>query len=208
MVAITIFIHDLGHDLLAKKSGFISEFKSWGIKRYGWSPQATFPKKVFGWKINILPIGLILAVLVTIFSNGQFWFAAVSSYGLVIEKISRFGKKFVNVTNYEDAKIAIAGPGAVLLLLLVLKIFNWSGIFDKFIFICSVLVIYDMLPIPGLDGWKVAMGSKPLYFFGFILTIGIIALVQLTGAIQALVISLIFSAILVTLYYYFSIYKS
>ena len=210
-VAVIVLVHDLGHDLIAKKHGFMSEYRLWRIKRYGFKPASRLPKeiKIFGQKklIKSIPIGVIIAITVTLLTNGKFWWAAVSSYGLIIERLSRFGKKYINVTDYEDAKIALAGPFAVLTFILLLKLIDHSGVFSKVIFIASVMAVYDMLPIPGLDGWKVALGSKQLYIFSFLLTISIITLIQVTSTFLTIIVSAVLATALLILYYYFSVYK-
>ncbi len=210
IVAIGIFVHDLGHDLISSKEGFNSEFRVWGIKRLGFN-EPSYPKmfRLFGKQFHIeaLPIGIFLAVIVMLLSNGKLFWAAVSSFGLVTVKAHRLGRKFVETTDYEDAKIAIAGPMAMAFLAIILKIFNGTGIFDKAILIYSVIVIYDMLPLPGLDGFHVLIGSKPLYAFGTAFLVSSVLLIHYLGGLFALLTAILISLAAGISYFYFFVHK-
>jgi len=205
IVAFSVFLHDFAHDMLAKKYGFISEYRIWGIKRFGFGREV-FPKKInlFGKEITVqaFPIGAVLCVLVTLFSNGRLFFTAVSSYGLVIKKAHRLGKRFIEVTDFEEAKIALAGPMANILLAIIFKIFNSSGIFDDVIFINSVMPIFDMLPFPGLDGAKVFWGSRPLYVFSFLFILAAAISLRFLSAIPALLLALAVAVLFLIAYIY------
>lgn len=206
IVLVGIIIHDFGHDLIAKRNGMQSEYRIWGVKGFG-----TFPKVIrwFGKEITInsFPLGILIALGLTLFSNGKLFWAAVSSYGLVIEKSTRLGKKFVEVTDYEEAKIAIAGPLAVTSLMLIFKLFNGSGTFDQFVTVYSWMAIFDMLPIPGLDGAKVFFGSVPLYIFSVSFILSAVILAHLLGAIPTLIFSALAALAFLAVYAYYFIYK-
>lgn len=202
-VAVSVFVHDFAHDMAAKKYGFISEYRIWGIKRFGLKKQA-FPKKIriFGKDIVIdsFPLGIVLCLLVAIVSNGKLFFTAVSSYGLVIKKTHRFGHKMVEVTDLEEAKIALAGPMANILLALACKIINADAL-AELVLINSIMPVYDMLPIFGLDGMKVLVGSRPMYIFSFIFIIALaILLYSLGSALPALFISAAIALVLFLAY--------
>ncbi len=210
IVAIGMFVHDLGHDLISSKAGFNSEFRVWGIKRLGFK-EPTYPKayRFLGRQFHVeaLPIGIILALIVTFLSNGQLYWAAVSSFGLVTVKAHRLGRKYVETTDYEDAKIAIAGPMAMAFLAIILKIFNGTGMFDKAIMIYSVIIVYDMLPLPGLDGFHVLIGSKPLYAFGTAFLVSSVLLIHYLGGLFALLLAALISLAVGISYFYFFVHK-
>ncbi|MEA3379237.1 MAG: hypothetical protein U9Q69_06430 [Nanoarchaeota archaeon] len=199
IISVGIIIHDLGHDFMAKKHGFNSEFKLWGVKRFNFGGKPQFPRnvKLFGrqFRIDSLPIGAMLAILVTFFSNGQLYWAAVSSYSLVTIKSHRLGRRFVEITDFEEAKLAIAGPLALTLAIIILKLFNSTEIFDLPIFIYSVITIYDMLPLPGLDGFKAFAGSIPLYISGFAFIISTILFVHYLNAVFALLLAILIAIV-------------
>lgn len=209
-VAVSVFVHDFAHDMAAKKYGFISEYRIWGIKRFGWH-KPSFPRKmrIFGreMEINAFPLGIILCILITIVSNGKLFFTAVSSYGLVIKRTQRFGHKIIEVTDFEEAKIALAGPMANILLAIIFKLASPGGLFAGMVLINSVMPVYDMLPFFGLDGMKVLGGSRPLYVFGFLFIVGMAVLLHFLGAVPALIIALALTAIFFLAYLWHSIAK-
>jgi len=211
IVTLGILVHDLGHDFIVRKQGFNSEFKYWGLKRFSIRKEPFFPRQIniFGKKYTIesFPLGILMAILITLFSNGQLYWAAISSYSLLKIKAHRLGRKFVEVTDFEEAKIAIAGPLAMLFLMVLLKIFNTGGIFDQFVSIYSIVIVYDMLPLPGLDGFKVVMGSKPLFAFGFAFIVSAVLLINALNSIFALLLAVLISLIIGLVYFYFKIFK-
>ncbi len=201
-VAISVFAHDFAHDLMAKKYGFLSEYRIWGIKRF--FLRERYPKKVhiFGRDITInsFPIGIVLCLLVMLFSNGKLFFTAVSSYGLVIKKEHRFGHRIIEVTDFEEAKIALAGPMANILLAILFKLVSPSGMLSELVLINSIMPVFDMLPLMGLDGMKVMIGSTPLYAFSFIFILGTAILLYFLGALPALVMALALAGIFFLVY--------
>jgi hypothetical protein len=211
MVTIAVLVHDLGHDFMAKKHGFMCEYKLWGIKRFGWGPTAQYPRdvKFLGKKFRMegFPIGILISLGFTLASLGKIPFAAVSSYNLVIEKTKRLGKKYIGVTDFEDAKIALAGPMATVILLIIVKAFNTSGMLDQFMLITAVMAGFDILPLPGLDGFKVAFGSKQLFVFGALFIYMMIFLSFVLSTIPAILLALAFSLIILVLYVYFLVYR-
>lgn len=210
IVLIGVVIHDFAHDLIAKRNGLQSEYRVWGVRRFGFG-EPIFPKtiKLFGKEraINQFPLGILIALIVTLFSNGKLYWAAVSSYGLVIEKTTRLGKKFVDVTDFEEAKIAVAGPLAVTFLMLIFKMFNGSGTFDQLVTIYSWMAIFDMLPFPGMDGSKVFFGSVPMYIFSASFIVSAVILAYVLGAVPALIFSALAALAFLAVYAYYFIYK-
>lgn len=206
IVILGIVVHDFGHDLIAKRNGLQSEYRVWGVRGFG-----TFPKVIKWFKKDItiksFPLGILIALGLTLFSNGKLFWAAVGSYGLMVEKSTRIGKKFVEVTDYEEAKIAIAGPIAVTLLMLIFKLFNGSETFDQFVMVYSWMAIFDMLPFPGLDGLKVFFGSVPLYIFSVSFILSAVILAHLLGALPTLIFSVLAALAFLAVYAYYFIYK-
>lgn len=213
IIFVGYFVHDLGHDMMAKKMGFVSEFRMLTMEKLLWKKiypkKSQFLSKLFRKEIIIkkLPIGIILALLITLVSNGKLFFAAVSSYSLLTLKKKRLGKKYELVTDIENAKIALAGPGAMLFLVTILNIFNFSGFFDQAIFIFSIIILFDILPLPGLDGMKIFYGSRRLYVFAIVFIILTLVLFRILSTIPSLILALFLSGIIFAMYYYFLEYK-
>jgi len=206
LVGISVFIHDLAHDLAAKRYGFISEYRIWGLKKFGLSRKERYPKTInlFGKKftLNVFPIGIVIAIFLTLISNGKLFFTAISSYGLMIKKSHRIGRKYIEVTDFQEAKIALAGPMANILLAIILSIFNSSGVFSTLILINSLMPVFDMIPFPGLDGSKVFWGSKPLFIFSFLFILSSAILLKYLSAIPALFLALTFGILFLIIYFF------
>ncbi len=211
LVAIAFLVHELAHKWYAKSLGFSTLFGLWNVKRFTWRLAPTFPRTFhFGRKaytIHSIPLGIVLSLLVTFFSNGSLFFIPVSVYNLVVEKASRIGRRFYQVTEYEEARIAMMGPLANILLALILKILNFNGIFDDAILINGLYAVYNLIPLADLDGSKILYGSKLLYAFGTAFILLAFVLILLGNAFIALVASVIFAVIVAAVYYYFMMYR-
>jgi Zn-dependent protease len=218
MVGFSFIVHQLAHKLVARAKGFKAEFSLWGIKNLTFRPAKIskgkpgfFPRNVTilgkRFKIKSFPIGAALSVLVTLISNGAAFFLAVGQYSLFVKRGSRFGRQYVEVEDYEEAQISLAGPMAHILLMLIGSFFNTYGTFDKFIFINAALALFYMLPIHNLDGTKILFGSPQLYAFSLVFMVAMVVLVYFLPLIPLLIVSGIAGMIGVTLFYYFYWYQ-
>ncbi|MBI5872126.1 hypothetical protein HZB88_03500 [archaeon] len=211
LVAIAFLVHEMAHKWYAGKLGFSTVFDLWNVKRFSWRLSPTFPRTFhFGRKaytIHSIPLGIVLSLIITFFSNGALFFIPVSVYRLVIEKASRIGKRFYQITEYEEARIAMMGPLANILLALILKILNFNGIFDDAILINGLYGLYNMIPLAALDGSKILYGSRLLYVFGAAFILLAFVLLLIANALTALIASLIFAVIAAAVYYYFMMYR-
>jgi len=220
MVGFAFIVHQLGHKLVAYLSGFRTEYKLWGLQQLRFWPlykrwtvlrTAQFPKTVKIWGkefvIESFPVGLVIAFFVTVLSNGWIYFLAIGQYNLLIERTSRIGKKFVEVTDFEEAKIALAGPMANIVLMVIAAMFNQHGTFDNFIWINGALALFYMIPISQLDGAKVFFSSRVLYVFGLLFIIGMVSLVYYISVIPLLIICGVFALIGAAVYFYYSFYR-
>ena len=227
MVGFSFIMHQLAHKVVARMQGFETEYVFWGVQGFPLNPRKLlrldfrtvmrkgkkkpFPRKVriLGkeYLIKSLPIGIILSLIVTIVSNGALLFLAVGQYNLLLSKATRFGRKFVEVTDYEEAKIALAGPMTHVVLMVLAKMFNTYGTLDQFIFINAALALFYMIPISKLDGTKVYFGSRLLYVFSLVFIISMIILVYNLSVVPMIIISLVSAAVAVGLYYYYQYYR-
>jgi Zn-dependent protease len=158
VVFITLTISRSAQKLVATRYGVETEYQIWSLPKFK--------------HIKFLPIGPILAILITILSNGKFYFAAIDQFNLIEKKGRRLGTNYPHTTEFESAKIAVVGPLANMVFALILSLINGSGIFSQLIFVNWVYAIYSMLPIPNLDGSKIFFGSWRLYIFSiFIMAI-------------------------------------
>jgi Zn-dependent protease len=222
-VGFSFTLHQLAHKVIARNSGFDTEYRWWGIKslklRHIFKPSRLikeknkpFPRKIkiFGKKylIESFPIGIAISLFITIVSNGYLFFLAIGQYNLVIKKARRVGRKTIVVSDYEEAKIALAGPMTHIIIMTIFSFFNTQGIFDTFIFINAAMALFYMLPIHKLDGTKIWFGSRILYVTSLIFIGSMVALVYLLPAIPMLIISTIAAIVGAAFYYYYTYFKS
>ena len=143
-VGLGFILHELGHKVVAQRFGFFSEFRKWN---YG---------LILG--LLTVPLGFM------IFAPGAVYFG---SYGRM-------------VTDEENGKISIAGPIvnivlALIALFLTLSLRSYltmenAGMMYIVLLtlvltfnVNSFLALFNLLPIPPLDGSKVIQWNLPIY---------------------------------------------
>lgn len=230
LAAIALIAHVVAQKVSARINGFEAEYTLWGIQSFGLSvlyphrlkgdsrimtlmgrsKEKPFPRKIniFGreYLINSFPLGIILALFVTVISVGKAWFVLlIGEYNLFYKREGhRLGRKFLQVTQYEEAKIALAGPMVSVALLAIGNLFNAHGNFTIFMNINAALALCHMLPLPGLAGSKVYLGSRLLYISCLVFVISMIILAYTVSAIPMLIISLLSVLVAGALYYYYA----
>ncbi|MBU0962954.1 MAG: hypothetical protein KKD48_03560, partial [Nanoarchaeota archaeon] len=170
VVSISFSLAHIMHKLVAQRLFAESEYELWSIRRWGFEPhqKTKILKREFAF-----PIGIIFSVLVTLISNGFWYFPLVGTYKLNEEKIKRIGKIFVRMTGYERALIYLAIPltylGLFFIFLFLTKI---TGInFGLFVSINQWMAIFSLLPLPNLIGAEILFGSLMLYLFSIVFII-------------------------------------
>lgn len=145
IVAISVLIHLSGQRIWAIGNGYRAEFK-------------------------MNSIGLFLGVILVFVTNGNFWFLVPG--GVIIHHLSghRYGWFRYGLNYWALGLIALAGPLATLLFLILLKIIGVIfpyALIQKFIIFNVIYNIYSMLPIPPLDGSRIFFGSRWSFAFQF-----------------------------------------
>ena len=200
LIALTVMV--LGHKWAAARYSSKAEYNIWGITRFGFK-QSQYLRKNF--LLKRIPLGIILPLIVAIFTEGKIWFAAVGMMITSAMHEHRIGRKWIHVPDYEEARIAFAGPIATMIFMIVLGlIFENVGleIWKKLIMVNTALLISSMVPFPQLSGGRMLFTS--LYFFVFTLTLAVMIglLVLFVPTIPALISALIL-AVLATAIVYF-----
>lgn len=154
-------------------------------------------------KIINIPIGPIITILLILISNGKFIFLVLNSYKHIIQKEFRIGRRWTNIKEFEDAQIALSGPLSQVFLLIVFKLLlALSPIFERAMFMSSIIAIFSMLPFPQIDGSKIFFGSRALYVTSLIFIIAFIILIFYLSALQTIILALIFSLAIGIIYLY------
>lgn len=193
MAGIALLVHEIGHKLVAWRKDVTTEYTLWTIKRLS-------TKKPLRYGI---PIGILLAILATLFTNGMFYYTAIGSTTTLVDEKKRLGRKYQALTEYEEALILLAGPVANVLFVLALHAISRATMIDlsNFITINLVFAAWQMLPLPGLDGAKIFFGSKNIYIFGLIFLVAAFALRNI-GLAASIILSILTAFGILILYYY------
>ncbi|MFC1685783.1 hypothetical protein ACFLZZ_02040 [Nanoarchaeota archaeon] len=182
-------VNTVGRKLTALFYDADAKISHWHIKRYGFWKWMYF-KKLF-------PIWFILPVFLIWITDGFISWLAIITFEASPLK-SRARRKFSEVTEWDLALIAIGG----LLLNAVLAFVSYLLGFGDFAKINLMFILFNLIPISNLDGAKVLFGSRFLGVFAVIFALAMLILLDLTGAVPALLLAIIIGIVAVFLYYY------
>lgn len=224
VVSISLLIKIIGHKIAAIKYGSLAEYNLWSLRRIGLSKSsklhiklqdqlAIFLNKItLISKIKSIPLGIILplgfVLISAILTNNKLFipFAATGIILLSSERAHRLGKKFVRLTEVEEAKIHLAGNLFCLILIMFASIITTltSLNLSSFVIVNIYLILFNMLPIPPLDGGKIFFGGITLYIFSItFLTISIFLItLSSLSIISIITISIIISSLIATIFHY------
>lgn len=146
--AITVFVHHLGHRIAGLHVGFRVEYSIWWY-------------------------GILISLMLAIVSRGKLWFlipGGIMVYWMPKHRIGRF-RYGPNMYNF--SMICLMGPIANILLATMIKTIDvWFGIgiteiyfFDRLFFLNWAYAIFNLLPIPPLDGSRIFFHSRLIYAF-------------------------------------------
>lgn len=125
---------------------------------------------------NLLMIGFLISFL----SNGGIVFAAPGAVVISVAYVTRIGYKYVNISKTEAGLISLSGViTSITLALLSLLLYPLNRtLFQLFLNINVFMALFNLIPLPPLDGSRIFMWSRMvwmitlvisifLYFFGF-----------------------------------------
>jgi len=196
VAAAVLLVYTLAQKLVADRYSCFSEFRLWTVRRYGFRPQNKFK--------HPMPLGVIIGFLVAFLSSGKLFFPALASFELTEERHRRIGRRYINVTGVEIAKIALAGVFAALLLAFIFSVFN----FREVVFVASLFAVFQMLPIPGLDGVKVFFGSLAYFATSAAFVLVSAILLNFVSGLTAFFIAFIAAGVFGIMFYYYRVYSS
>jgi len=216
LTSASLLVNVLAHKRSAASIGARAKFDLFTIKRLGFTrgaeikhgPAKTIPRIFYNITTFFTNAWIVLPLLITYFSAGQIPFAAVGITTITTTAAFRLGKKYVKAKEIETAKICVAGPMANILFALIIKaLFGLSGIAGTLVLINVAIAISNMIPLFRLDGGQIFFNSLLLYVFSLAFILGSAFLIYFLTAFSTLIISLLIAITIVTLFYYFHIFK-
>lgn len=180
IVGLAFLVHEGSHRYFALLVGLKPEYKAW----------------VFG---------LVLALIITFLSRGELIFLAPG--GIIIHHLAglRLGRYRYGMQMRTFGWIAAAGPLANIVLAVFFKLMLLLPLnpvlINKAIYINVWLAVFNMLPIPPLDGSKMFYSSRATYalLMGFIIAIAV--LLSYVSITLSLILSAIIAIIVLIIYW-------
>jgi len=152
-------------------------------------------------------IGLVIGLFIAFFSNGYLRFLAPGGIAVHHLVVHRLGK-FRYGPNYNTMGwIAMTGPLSNIFMAIVFKLLAGvapnSALFMKAMEIAILFAIFNMLPIPPLNGHQLFFGSRYIYVLvlGGVVAAG--AGLYFMGVIGTIISAIIFGMIAMMLYFVF-----
>jgi len=200
ILSISLIFKEFIKKSYANTYGASSEHKIWNMQRIGIRAKQRLKYKI--------PIGIILPILITIFSLGHLYFPITSESSISSSKTKRIGRKWIHLPEWEEAKISLMGPFASLFLVFIFKFFSYITpfSFSSIIFVNSLLAVFYMLPFPKIEGGKVFFGSKTYFILAFAFILLSVFLINIAGILETVILSSIL-ALLIALIYFWKIEK-
>jgi Zn-dependent protease len=148
IVFFSYFIHELGHKFAARNFGCLSTFKIW-------------------------PTGIFLGIMSMLFRLVGGWsivFAAPGFVEIMPYSFGRWGFKVAKLGPKEIGIISLAGVGVNVLFAIIFRVFP-DGIFRILSDYNGFLALFNLLPIPPLDGSKIFMWRMWIWLFLIFVTV-------------------------------------
>ena len=151
-------------------------------------------------------LGLFICLFAAILSNGSFLILIGSALKASFMPIHRLGKSKLGINLKSLGMIALSGPLANIAFAGIIKLINFGAqqaFLDKLIIFNMLFALFNLIPIPPLDGSYIFLGSRLFYAFSTGLILAFIGLFLLLGVsfILALLISLVFGFFCFILFY-------
>ncbi len=202
LVAVVVLTFFVGMKIASKLFNYGVEFGVWELKYYGFSEESKFPYKVkiVGFEIFrlnfLLPIGIIIALLITLISNGILYFTAI--FTVKFKEKKKIGKERIYLKGFTKAAIL----SIVVLIMLILNLLFKVGGIERGFLIGFWFIIWNLMPVGSLIGSKIFFGSRVLYFGLLIFVLLFSVILAIIPSFLGLLIALLFSILAMIVYFY------
>lgn len=144
---------------------------------------------------HFIVVAILLTLFISVMSFGQFvLIVAVVGFVNVSTKYSmRLGYKFMGLTLKETGEVAAAGWIANVLFALLLKVLHpiYPAFFAYFIGMNLWVALFNLLPIPPLDGSKILSWNVAAWVISLALSITLLITLPFLGLIESLLLLLL-----------------
>jgi len=148
LVFFSYLVHEMGHKFVARRFGCMATFKIW-------------------------PVGIFLGIMSMLFKLTGGWsivFVAPGFVEIMPYSFGRWGFRVAKVGKKEVAIISLAGVGMNVLFAVLFKIIP-GDIFRTLSYYNGLIALFNLLPIPPLDGSKIFLWEMWVWLFLIFVTI-------------------------------------
>lgn len=192
IIMLTFFV---GLKVSSRLFNYEIKFSIWRLKRYFFFKSAYINLRLGKFKITSIHFGIILALFLTLISNGVAFFTGFFTF------YTKDKKKIGKFRNYlrDSTEMGITIMSVIFLLILII-IFKLIGSYDGML-ISSWVLIWNLLPLGPLMGSKLFFTSRTNYFWMLVFLVLFLSLVSIIPWFLSLVIALFFSVIAMIIYF-------
>jgi len=147
IVFFSFFLHEMGHKFAARRLGCMATYKIW-------------------------PTGLLIGIITIFFGliGVGFAFIALGFVEILPYSFGRWGFKVARLTPKDFGLISLAGVGINVLFAVFFKMFP-GMIFQNLSYFNGLFALFNLIPIPPLDGSKIFMWKMWFWLFLIFITI-------------------------------------
>jgi len=188
--ALIVLVHHLGQKISAYSLDCSTETELWSMKRFMWFFGGKFKKS--------FPTWLFVPLIIVWLSFGAIKWLAVTSFN-IIPLPSRIKFRWRELTEWHIALIATGGLLFNILAAIIARAFG----FNTFALYNLTFVLFNLIPIGGLDGSKIFFGSILLWVFMVAFSLILLLLIQAASMPFIIITSIVLAIFTVVIFYYF-----